>query len=678
MLHFFRRYQKIVFLFTTIVVVLSFVFFGTYQAIAPAIHNSKGGGEEPQSYTMQMSRFLNSEEWMSTKQLFEANFLNDSVISKEFLETGMADLIVASSPERFQKDFEEKLEREKEYQPYTHPYLPTLSANSLWSMFAPDLPVKLKAHQEGKGQFKERCELFLAQKKCPPAFFSQVIRYQERNNPHLPPDPRLAREDNALFAYYDLTDWFGANFVDAISETIISTAQIARKSGYKVTKSELLADLILRSTQVYNAMKDSGQIPANDGYGLFQFYLKQMGMREETALKIWEDVTLFRRLLHAVGDGSGLVDTMATAPFYSFAYENALVETTQLAPEYRFKSMDDLKRFETYLAAVGQKKTSPLSIPLEYDSLEAVEKRAAELVCKRYDLYYTEISKRGLQSKVGVKETLQWECDSENWQKLQKQFPELAQKTGTPFEILEAMDRKGRKLVDTFVRKQIVDAHPEWITVALLQSDLQEKEVFLGTKSDKPFAGITDVARFIADLDKEDELVGYTQDGVHFYRILVNQRDEKQILSYKEALKANVLDKLSGSLKADELVKAVVEACPSRYKTEAFAYRFAKFMDEHKEKAITGTLGAQFQFEKKQRTISRSEPSFIAINDVLNLEVGSSSKVQINTVEGAYFYRFLEKKTDKSVPVEKLILLQELLSKEARLRYFESILSKKV
>ena len=54
MLNFFRKYQKIFFLFTTVIIVVSFLFFGTYQAIAPSFHSR---GEEKVSYENQMAHF---------------------------------------------------------------------------------------------------------------------------------------------------------------------------------------------------------------------------------------------------------------------------------------------------------------------------------------------------------------------------------------------------------------------------------------------------------------------------------------------------------------------------------------------------------------------------------------------------------------------------------------------
>jgi len=651
---------------------MSFLFFGTYQAIAPAFR-AKG---EDENYVTQMARFLNTEQWMISRKVFAANFLNDGVISKEFLETGMAEILVAAHSELFQKNFETRFEKEKDYIPYIHPYQPSLSANHIWSIFAPDIPVKLKAHLEGKGGFKQRNDLFLAQKNFPPAFLSQIIRYQEQNS-QLPADPRLAKEDSALFAYHELTDWYGENFVETLSEMIIQIANIARKLGYKVSKDEILAELVSRSQEIYRSLKEKVNLPTEDGYGLFQLYLRQIGIQDQVAIKIWEDVTLFRRLMHDVGDGGALSDILPLSQFYAYAYENALVEVIQMASDARLKSMEDLKRLEIYFAAVGEKRASVLDIPLDYASLEEVEVRAPELVGRRYQLNYAVLSKKDLQAKVSVRETLNWECAQENWKILQKQFPELAQKTGSAFDILESMDEKGRKLVDTFARKQIVETHPEWIQVALVEGEMNEKTLFLSPKSDKPFEGIIDSARFVSALNAQDELIGYTQDNIHYYRFIVQKRgEEKEILTYSEALKWGILDKLSDRMQGEALMQAIVDATPPQYKEQTHAYRFANFIIKYKESPPKGRLAQQFPISQHEKTITRSESSFISVDEALNQKAGSFSEIHVDALEGPYLYRFVQKSIDKSIPLDKMMKCRELLSKEARCHYFETLLDK--
>lgn len=675
MLNFFRKHQKILFLFTTIIIVFSFIFFGTYQAIAPGMNK---GGEEETSYVSQMVQFLDTEQWMVSNDFFAANFLNEGVLSKEFLETGIGDLLAAASPESYTQEFSERLKREKNYTPYTHPFLPALSAMSLWSVFAPDLPGKLKAHQEGDGSFPLRRALFLAQKSFPPSYLAQILRYQEQRQANFPPDPRLSKNELCVFGYSKLSDWFGERYIETLANVIIEKAAEARKLGYRVTQEEVLADLLSRSQANFNQLKQQlATLPIEDGYGLFRGYLNKIGIREKTALKIWEDVTLFRRLMHAIGD-SALTDPLPLSEFYSFAYENATLELYQMPASLYLKGRDELKKLEVYLAAVGEKKANALDIPLEFAPLETIESRAPELVGKRYSLYCAETSKNALQSKVSVKETFQWECDLDNWKNLQHHFPELAYKTGDPFTILEALEEKSRKLVDAFARKQIVEKHPEWIKEALTEAELEEKHLFLNVKSEVPFAGITDIEHLIVCLEDQGELPCYSQDNDHFYRFLLNEKGEKkEILTYQEALKSCILEKLDERMNGEALTLAVIQEIPSTYKKEPHLYRYASHLIKYKENVPEGSrLAAQFKPEKKEKTITRSEKSFISLDEVFALEPGTFSPIKIDPKEGAYLYRFIEKKTDKSLPLEKMVQAQDMLSKEARLRYFEACLKK--
>jgi hypothetical protein len=272
---------------------------------------------------------------------------------------------------------------------------------------------------------------------------------------------------------------------------------------------------------------------------------------------------------------------------------------------------------------------------------------------------------------------LTWECDPEHWNTLQNQFPELAQKTGNPFDILEGLEPKARRRIDAFARVQIVEAHPEWVNAALLEMAMEEKELFLSSESVKPFEGINDLSSLATVLESEQELIGYTQDNTVYYRFLVQQKGEsKEILSFKAALKEGVLEKLSASQETEALVAAIVDACPQEYKDKAYAYRFAPFIAQYKDNPPQGELIKQFVVEKKEKTITRSDPSFISIGEVLALKQGECSEVKADTKEGAYVYRFLDRKVDTTLPLDKLMQSQELLSKEARCRYFNQLLNR--
>ncbi len=683
MLQFFRKYQKYFFIVITTAVVFSFVFFGTYQTIAPVF-----GKKESKSYPSQMASFLDTEQWMISRRFFAANFLNDGVISKEFLETGMADLVVRESGDRLMGPLDTQLEKEKKYSSYEHPNIPSLSADKIWSVFAPELPAKLKAFQSSRGRFKERVELFLAQRNFPPAFLTQIIRYQEQNNSPSLHDLRLEREDIALFGYHSLQEWFGTDFVEVVASHIIDLAQMARKLGYKVSKEELLSELVARSQDFYDGLKDKIELPVHNGYGLFQLYLRNVGLTEEEVVKMWGDVTLFRRLMHAVGDAA-LVDPLPLKEFYAYAHENANIELYQLPKEFRLRSVDDLKQCEAYLAAVGTP-CDPLGLPADYAPLATIEQKAPELVGRRYRLSFATTTAKALQSKVSIKETLQWECDPANWNLLQKQFPEL-NKEGAPFDLLEGLDPRGRQLVDTFARKKLVEAHPEWINEVLSAAPLEEKALFLNPTIKKvPFEGINDLAQLTDALEGNDELIGYTQDHDHYFRFKIEERGaELEVLSYKEARKEGFLAQIAERLDLTARLSAITEATPKAYKEKPYLYRFVPFLEQSVSQAKGGALLKQFLPEKKEKSVTRSETgskthsetrfetNFLNFDEIIHLEKGALSKINVDPTEGPYIYRVLSHRSDPSFPLEKIKTSQELLSREARYVYFAQILNMK-
>jgi len=656
MLHFFRKHQKYFFLFTTIIIVTSFAFFGSYQAFAPAfgkkgpsdevVFHSVDGKAVKRSYLDHMSRFLEREDWMQSAKIFDSNYLNDGVISKDFLEGGLSDHLLAHFGDHYVEELSARQAKEKNFVAYQHPYIPSLSTVSIWSLFSPEIPEKLatlKVSEDPIGSFDDRVELFLAERNFPPAFLTQVLRYQERDQARVPADPRLQKDVISLFGYHDHNDWFGEHFVQSVAEVVINTAAIARQKGYSVSHEEALTELLSKSQKTYEAISANMNLPVENGYEFFQIYLRQKGLDEATVVRLWEDITLYRRMMQEVGSAA-LVDALPLEQFYAYANEHATIELYQMAPELRFKTDEEAQLFAAYLDAVAPNRAD--TIPLELASIETIEERAPKLVGKRYRVYVGSVDKKMLQGKVSVKETWDWELA--NWEQLKETFPELTLKEGTPFEILEKVEK--RKKIDSYACAQIVESHPEWIDEAVRDVTLNETELFLSPASEKaPLPGVTDVAAFQQVLDSENEVVGYTQDQKRYYRILVDERSEnKEVLSFKEA-------------------KGVLTPV-----ADAPAISFAAYLEKYRSDLPEGAL---WGIEKKEVTISRANPSFISLDEVLALEGDGFSPVAEAEKEGAYCFRLKEVLVDTTIPMQKWIEAQELLAKEMRAQYFESVLS---
>ena len=101
MLEFFRKYQSIIYIFVTVVIVISFSFFGTYSTIVSnpvrdqVVFTAIDGTAVKRSDLDEMVIFISTDS--QDKLLFGGawgpNFLNDGVIRKDVLTTGMGEVL---------------------------------------------------------------------------------------------------------------------------------------------------------------------------------------------------------------------------------------------------------------------------------------------------------------------------------------------------------------------------------------------------------------------------------------------------------------------------------------------------------------------------------------------------------------------------------------------------------
>lgn len=650
MLHFLRKHQKIFFVFITVMIIFSFTFFGTSQAFTQKqtvkdelAFKTRGGKRIGTHFLSQFCQFLKYEG--AGADFGSSNFLNDFVITGEILDGGLAAMIFEQDPEAFKVDLEKKLAREKLYKGYVHPYASQLNADTIWSLFAPELHDQLAALKKVDDAsdvdgFKTRVALFMAEKRFPPQMLANMLRYQERDLGRVPADSRLMRGDVALFGYHSLEDWFGPLFVERSAKLIIEGAELAKARGHVVKAQEVTSELLYRSQKAYEGMKEQMKLPVSNGAELMQLYLRQSGLEEAQLVKIYEKVILFRRLLQEVASGV-LVDTLPLENFYNVVGERVTVAVEQMPQELRFKTKDELKEFEIYLAALGGDREHPLALPTQI-------KPANELVGKRYSLYVAEAKRSDLVSRVSVQESWAWE--EEHLEMLKEKFSQLKN------DHLADLDLKQRAPIDAFARAQIAKMHPEWIDEKVKSAPMNEKELFISSASSRSLLkGISDNVAFKQALDSKDELVGYTQDDEHYYRILVQERADDEVLSFVAAKKEGVIDELSKKFEVDiDDVIGAIARIENVSKDDALAYRFSYQMRQE------GDSLEQFKRVSRDLTLTRIEQSFIPYDEIEEQGVGAADG------EGAYRYHVVERQVDRSLPLEKIVQAQQMLSKEAK------------
>ncbi|NGX53830.1 MAG: hypothetical protein K1000chlam4_00550, partial [Chlamydiae bacterium] len=357
------------------------------------------------------------------------------------------------------------------------------------------------------------------------------------------------------------------------------------------------------------------------------------------------------------------------------------IELYELPQELRFKTIDELKQFELYLQGVAPSRNNPLALPEAIDAPEVVEKRAPHLVGENFTLQVAKVTKQSLHAQVSLKETWEWELLEENWPKIEGKFPEIASEKAatrdTRFTLLEKLDERARNRVDQFAREQIADGHPEWIESALAAEKGEEKKLFLRTSQEKlPLDGMDDLATLRTKLESEEQLLSYTQDGKTFYNITVKERSgQKEVITFVDALKESAIPK--ADFDCSELIQAIYEdgqaqgiikesIAADKLEEAMVSHRFAYHLRMERDKE------GLFQPRKKLETLTRAENTLVSLDELDRSD--EFSPVMVSPKEGAYFYRFVESKVDRSLPMDKIMQTQDLLSAEAKLYFMEEIL----
>lgn len=564
MLQFFRRYQRYFLIVVTAIIIVSFSFFGTYSAIArgetrdtTAFHSITGRVVK-RSEVQQMALFLATDR--TDKQLYGpamgANFLNDGVIRNDFLASGLGEEAILSYLDLLSSDLVTRRDRERRYQPYVHPEARFLSAERVWSYFAPTLSEGFEAMRSvespaSSSGVRLRIALYLEEQKFPQHALKKMLKYQQDQYAWIPSDPYLMQRDLALFGYHSAEDWFGPQFTQLIAQIVINGAEMATERGYEVSSDEALAEL-RRNAEI--SFKE-GLSYLKDKYANSTLYmedqLRAMGLTVQQATHLWQEVILFRRLFSDAGS-TALLDPFIYHKFSEYAAEQLEVDLYRLDDSLRLTDYLALQEFELYVDLVTDRSSlsSPLELPTDSLSVDAVKQQTPELIQRRFLIEATEVHKSALALRIGIRELWDWELDDANWPLLVNRWPELGQSQVADrrerLQALDQLDKRSRELVDQFAQDQIVAAHPEWIDQALDGAETRELVISVRQRGgNPPLTGIMDRESLSQALLRNDFIEKYTEDGETFYRIRVLQRSEgEEILSFAEARTTGILGEL--------------------------------------------------------------------------------------------------------------------------------------
>jgi GcvH upstream region-like protein len=578
MLNFLRKHQRIFFVVITAAIVVSFCFFGTYSTLGRAeeipdkeIVRGVCGTSIMHQELSALCHLIETSPFDRTswEKGTMPNFLNDGVIEKDFLASGLAMMLAKRYFDELKSDLDLRAKKIYQFRPYIHPRAPQISAESAWARFSPTLlehyrQLKGKSDQSTIEMLSLMSQLYLDQASLPPDMLKQVLIMQQ-NQMGVQPDPVLANSNLVLFGFKSMEDWFGPRFVLLVGQFILNAAQIAEENGYDVKIEEIRADLFQNIYLGYQQISRNKDLTGEEADQYYQVKMRSLGLDERMLISAWKKVMLFRRIFDD-GSGSVLIDRLAYQQFDQFAKENVRVALYQLPHSLQLADFRSMLKFQIYLEAIAadpSRLRSDLRLPIQSASLEQIEKRTPELVERQMEIEWSGVSKAELCKSISVKETWEWETANAHWELLKANFPELNSTTaGSAHErllVLEKLDKKLRVKVDQFSRTKMVEEQPDKIKFALETAPIKTSTVGLRMKGAVlPFAGIKDGdnSELIALLEKvalknevpnsaNEQLNYYTPDTEHYYHIQVIRReDDKKIFTFDEAAKDGTLDKL--------------------------------------------------------------------------------------------------------------------------------------
>ena len=364
MLQFLRKHQRYFFVFITVAVVVTFSFFGTSKtARLPERRTQEAfiavdGTSISRAELNSMTMFLMTEslDQIYNGSVWNYNFLNDGVISKDFFVTGLSSILAREYRSALKDDLKTRLDKEHRYQHYIHPQASFISVRNIWDSFIPEMGKNidaLKAGSENNDLFDVRTKLFLGRRNLPINFLKQVIRMQENQHDWVSADPNLMYYDLSMFGYHNMADWFGPHFCDLVSQFIINASIIAEQKGYKVTNAEAYADLLSNSEESFQNCKKYLNLEVSNSTQYMHEHLNRMGFDDENAVKVWRRVLLFRRLFHECGNVV-LESPLAYEKFNSYANASVEADFYHLPEAFKFKSFRGLQRFQVYLSAISK------------------------------------------------------------------------------------------------------------------------------------------------------------------------------------------------------------------------------------------------------------------------------------------------------------------------------------
>lgn len=544
MLGFFRRFQKFFFIIVTFFIVVSFLFFGTNNAVMDKQEVADEKVGELVDGSPLMERRLQGLIAMLEHGIEEGtrtpNLLSDSMVHKRFILSGLGRILADHVFDDLEGELEERFQRASRYTPYQHPYAPHISAEQVWIQYCPQILGVLSQIKSHEGDFtKEQVDLlfdcYCAQASFPAPLLHQMLYYREQQSDGVRPDPGLQGANVALFGFESVKDWFGPKFVDQMARFILNAACIAKDEGYEVSAEEARIDLYRNVTSAMERLQGGKKSDAEQIHAVYINQIQRLGLSEEEAVAIWQDVLSFERMVEEAGQGI-FFDSLSLDHFKGFAAKGTTVIHYEMPEFLRFNTFYELIKFQRYKEIVSE--CGLLDLPQSMRDPQDLLEEHPDLVYKRFDVELSSVTKDEVAARVSLKKTWEWEGNADNYAQLVTEFSVLEGKPAATFEermeSLDGIDPSVRFKIDQYSRLALVEAHPEWIEEELLTRPASRHTLDVRLKQDgHPFSG----SDFLALIEGDSpELKSYSPDSNTYFLITTLEKYPGwNIVAFEEA-----------------------------------------------------------------------------------------------------------------------------------------------
>ena len=579
MMQFIRKHQKIVLMVTTGVISISFVFFGTFSnLLSQQMASSKDveltklldGSSLKVGQVRRMVHFLSSsiEERSPAGGNGFVNLLNDGVLEKDLLSTSIGQQLADHFLSECSADILSRWERARDFSTYAHPKDSSISVESIWASFDPEMAETIRKIKTGdkappQEAFALLARAFTKQRQVPLELIRNILTQQQNQASHLLKDPRLAHVDLSICGFHTATDWLGEKYIEFVAQFILNTASIAKKHGYAFSNQAVRKNLMENLAIAVHSLSEK-PVSSEELQKLFHRQIHSLGMDDSAMIALWRDVMLFRKVLsHA--DQIVTVDSSIIEQHSALAKNVALIDVYSLSASLQGLDFSSLLKLQLYIDTISPLKTRGdfLGLPKQISPLGDIEKRMPELVQKKYVVEYAAVKRKDLLAEITLKQVWHWQMLDDHWDVLKRDFSFLATSKAASrqdrFAVLESLSESDRAQLDLFSQNAILNQNLDLIKQALQKAPKKTKELRLSIKmKDSPFA-FKNLAPIMTYLDKaplpsekspsaesivaQKVLQSYSQDQESYYSIhLISRDDAKQIVSFTQALSLGILD----------------------------------------------------------------------------------------------------------------------------------------